>query len=77
MTDERINTAELEERMRNVENTLARMESKLDASLKNIDDHEARIRSLECKGGKRWEALVGQIIGLASAGFVGWLLGRI
>jgi septal ring factor EnvC (AmiA/AmiB activator) len=67
----------LEARMRDVEDTLARIETKLDASLKNIDDHEARLRALEGKGGKRWETLVGQIIGLAAAGFIGWLLGTL
>ena len=73
MADER----SMEARMRDLENTLARIETKLDNSLKNVDDHEERIRALESKGGKRWESLIGQVIGLAAAGFVGWLLGQV
>ena len=67
----------LEVRMRDVEEVLGRIETKLDVALKNIDDHEARLRAIECKGGKRWETLVGQIIGLVAAGFIGWLLGTL
>lgn len=69
--------ANLEVRMRNVEEVLGRIETKLDVALKDIDDHEARLRTIEGKGGKRWETLVGQIIGLAAAGFIGWFLGRV
>lgn len=75
MTD--MSDANLEVRMRNVEEMLGRIETKLDTALKDIDDHEDRIRSIESKGGKRWETLVGQIIGLAAAGFIGWLLGTL
>lgn len=63
--------------MRNVEEMLGRIETKLDTALKDIDDHEARLRNIEGKGGRRWETLVGQIIGLAAAGFIGWFLGRV
>ena len=63
--------------MRGVEKTLERIETKLDTALGDIADHETRLRMLEGKGGKRWDALVGQIIGLAAAGVVGWLLGQI
>ncbi len=69
--------ADMEARMSNVEQTLARIEQKLDRSLKDISDHESRIRTLEGKGGRRWETLVAQVIGLAAAGFVGWLLGQL
>lgn len=72
-----MNDASMEVRMRNVEDTLARIEGKLDRALTDISDHEVRLRSLESKGGKRWENLVGQIIGLAAAGFIGWLLGQV
>lgn len=68
---------ELEARMRNVEEILARIDTKLDTALTNIGDHEERLRKLECKPGKRWDTLTTQIIGLAAAGFVGWLLGQL
>lgn len=63
--------------MRMVEKALGEINTKLDTALKGIDDHECRLRILEGKGGKRWEALVGQIIGLIAAGAVGWFLGQI
>ena len=63
--------------MRMVEKTLGEINTKLDAALRGIDDHEVRLRCLEHKSGKRWEALVGQIIGLVAAGAVGWFLGQI
>ncbi len=56
---------------------LERIEQKLNTALVDIDDHEERLRSLEGKGGKRWEALVGQVIMLVAAAAVGWLLGQI
>ena len=56
---------------------LAGIRAKLDNALKQQDDHEVRLRCLEHKSGKRWEALVGQIIGLVAAGAVGWFLGQI
>lgn len=89
---------DMEVRMRNVEKTLERIETKLDIALKDSDDHEVRLRAveskpdtatadiadhekrlrcLEGKGGKRWDTLVAQIIGLIAAGAVGWLLGQI
>jgi hypothetical protein len=67
---------ELEARMRNVENVLARMDEKLDTALTGICDHEARLRKLEDKPAKRWEALVGQVIGLIGAGVVGYFLAK-
>jgi hypothetical protein len=72
-----MNDTSMEVRMRNVEDTLARIEGKLDRALTDISDHEARLRTLESRGGKRWDTLVGQIIGLAAAGFIGWLLGQV
>ena len=56
---------------------LERIEQKLNTALVDIDDHEERLRTLEGKGGKRWEALVEQVIMLIVAAAVGWLLGQI
>lgn len=61
----------LEARMRDVEDTLARIETKLDTALTNINDHEARLRLLEGVGGRRWDgaimatvaAVIGAVIG--------------
>lgn len=68
--------ANMEVRMRSVEDTLARIETKLDASLADVKDHECRLRKIEGKSGNRWEALVGQIVGLIAAGAIGMLLGQ-
>ena len=66
----------LEARMREVEDTLARIETKLDVALGDIDDHEDRLRDLECKGGKKWDGLISQIIALAVAAIFGALAGK-
>lgn len=66
----------LEMRMRDIEQSLGRMEEKLDTALKSLYDHEIRLRSLECKPGKRWDALVGQIIAVCAAGLVGYFLAK-
>ena len=67
---------DMEVRMRNVERTLERIESKLDTALTDISDHEARLRSLEGKGGKRWEAVVTEIIKWAAILAVGYYIGQ-
>ena len=56
---------------------LERIEQKLNTALVDIDDHEERLRSLEGKGGKRWEALVAQILSLLVAAGVGLLIGSL
>ena len=71
-----MNEHEFEVRMRDVENVLARIETKLDNALTNINDHEVRLRTLECKPAKRWDYLVGQIIGFAAAGLIGYFLAK-
>lgn len=56
---------------------LARIETNLDVALKRLEDHEERLRALEGRSGKRWEALVAQIISLLVAGGLGVLLGKL
>ena len=55
---------------------LTAIETLLTGALSQQDDHEARIRTLESKGGRRWETLVSQIVTLGVAAFIGWLLAR-
>jgi|GEM_PF-1804211 len=57
--------------------TLTRIDTKLDVALAQLEDHETRLRALEGKSGKRWEALVAQIISLLAAGGLGVLLGKL
>lgn len=55
---------------------IARIETKLDSILDNQQDHEKRLRLLEGKSGRRWEALIGQAISAVAAAACGMLLGR-
>ena len=66
----------MEARMRDVEDTLARIETKLDSALHNIGDHETRLRAIECKDGKRWDGLIAQIIALVVAAIFGIIAGK-
>lgn len=56
---------------------LARINTKLDIALERIEDHETRLRCVEEKGGKRWDAVVGQIINVAVAAGLGLMLGKL
>lgn len=66
----------LEARMRDVEDTLARIETKLDIALGDVNDHEDRLRSLECKSGKKWDGLIAQVVALIVAAIFGVIAGR-
>lgn len=63
--------------MQEVLQTLARIDTKLDTALAQISDHEERLRALEGRSGKRWEALVAQILSLLVAAGVGLLIGSL
>ena len=56
---------------------LARINTKLDIALERIEDHETRLRCVEGKGGKRWDAVVVQIINVAVAAGLGLMLGKL
>ena len=71
-----MNEEKTEVRMRNVEDTLARIEMKLDTVLTASLDHEARLRALEYKPAKQWEALVGQIIAAIVFAVIGFLIAK-
>lgn len=66
----------MEERMAHVEKLLVEINTKLDAALADIGDHECRLRALESRGGKRWDALVEKLLMAAAGAFAGWLLGQ-
>ncbi|MEL7656420.1 MAG: hypothetical protein AAGU75_10995 [Bacillota bacterium] len=55
---------------------LAEIKSKLDAALAQGIDHEARLRSLEGKSGKRWDGLISQIISVVIAAVIGGFIGH-
>ena len=55
---------------------LAEIKSKLDTALKQGADHEARLRSLEGKNGKRWDGLVSEVISVVVAAVIGGFIGH-
>lgn len=56
-------------------NKLATIETKLDAALTALGDHEQRLRALEGRSGRRWETLVGEILKLLAAAVIGYIVG--
>ena len=67
----------MDNNMQEVLQTLARIDTKLDTALAQISDHEERLRALEGRSGKRWEALVAQVLSLLVAAGVGLLIGSL
>lgn len=64
---------ERDDLMNDITSRLVRIESKLDA----INDHETRLRELEGKAGKRWDAVTMSIISAIFVGVVGFVLGKL
>jgi len=56
---------------------LTRIETKIDSFKPQIDDHESRIRELEGKSGKKWDAIVAALIGAVVVGVVGFIIGKL
>lgn len=56
---------------------LARIESDLKTIAKNGADHEQRLRTLEQRGAKRWDAVTLSALTAAAVGIVGFLLGKL
>ena len=55
---------------------LARIETSVDSIVMNTADHEARIRVLEGKGDKRWDAVITTTIAAVITLIVGVVLGK-
>lgn len=60
---------------------LVALETKVDNIDKKLDkvivDHEERIRRLECKPAKRWDAVVAVIISGGIAALITWFFARL
>ncbi len=52
---------------------LTRIETKLDA----LDDHEARLRELEGKSGKKWDSITLSVVTSIIVGIVGFCIGKL
>ncbi len=56
---------------------LARIETNLKIIAENGADHEERLRVLESKNGKRYEALTLSALTAAAGGVIGFILGKL
>ena len=56
---------------------LARIETDVKTIAKNGADHEARLRELEQKNGKRFDALLLSAITAALVGAIGYAIGKL
>ena len=56
---------------------LTRIETKIDAYKPQIDDHEARLRELESKSGKRWDNFAAAVISAIVVGVIGYVIGKL
>lgn len=56
---------------------LTRIETKIDGYRSTLNDHEKRLRELEGKSGKRWDAVVAAVISAVIVGIVGFAIGKL
>ena len=56
---------------------LTRIETKIDVYKSQLDDHEARIRELEGKSGKKYDAVSLAIVTAVFVGIVGFVIGKL
>lgn len=56
---------------------LARIETDVKTIAKNGADHEARLRTLEQRSGKRFDALVLSAVSAAVVGVIGYAIGKL
>lgn len=56
---------------------LARIETNVKTIAKNSADHEARLRELEHKNGKRFDALLLSAVSAAIVGVIGYAIGKL
>ncbi len=63
--------------MNEVLEKLIRIEAKIDVYKSQLDDHEARIRELEGKSGKKYDAISLAVVTAVFVGIVGFVLGKI
>ena len=68
---------EQENMMNAVLEKLTRIETKIDVYKSQLDDHEARIRELEGKSGKKYDAISLAVVTAVFVGIVGFVLGKI
>lgn len=53
---------------------VVKMSEKLDNILSRVKDNEIRLDEIEKKPAKRWDSVIGTIIGALVASFIAWLM---
>lgn len=63
--------------MQEILTKLTRIETMLGSMNPRLEDHEARIRELEGKSGKKWDAVSLSILTAILVGIVGFAIGKL
>lgn len=56
---------------------VTRIETILSTHKPRLDDHEARLRELESKSGKRWDSFAAAVISAIVVGVIGYVIGKL
>ena len=56
---------------------LARIETNVETIAQHSEDHEQRLRMIEQRGTKRWDALSLSILSALAVGIAGYILGKL
>ena len=67
-------TSEILQRLSAIETKLTILTSEYQGKL---EDHEARIRTIELKGGRRWEGVINQVVICTTTALVTWLMTKL
>ena len=57
--------------------SLSRIEAKMETIAETGADHEHRLRKLEQRGAKRWDAVSLSVLSAIAVGIVGYVLGKL
>ena len=67
----------LNDSVKNLAISTAKMAEQMKTLTDNSDKMDEKLSALELKPGKRWEAVVGQVIQLLLAGAIGYLMSQL
>lgn len=67
---------DMEREITKVLQKLSEIDAKLDNALSQLGDHEKRLRAIEGKSGKQWEAVVSQVISIAVAAAIAYFVSK-
>lgn len=67
----------IKESLTDIKTGVARIETMLETQAVTVKDHETRIRELEGKSGKKWDAIVTAIISAVLVGIAGYIIGKL